>query len=131
MKKIAGDIIILHICTKNHNHMRYGSWDNEVRQIFLSFRAIFLHFDPPPLTTHKIKIFKKWKECLEMPSFYICVPKITTVYIMYASWDMECDRHNCCHFGPFFALSPHCWPRKLKFWNNVKKSWRYYPYTHV
>ena len=23
MKKIAGDII-LHVCTKNHNHMRYG-----------------------------------------------------------------------------------------------------------
>ena len=28
MKKIAGDIIILHMCTKNHNHM-FGSWDME------------------------------------------------------------------------------------------------------
>ena len=26
-KKIAGDIIILHMCTKNHNHMTYSSWD--------------------------------------------------------------------------------------------------------
>ena len=25
MKKIDGDIIILHLGTKNHNHMRYGS----------------------------------------------------------------------------------------------------------
>ena len=25
MKNIAGDIIILHICTKNYNHMMYGS----------------------------------------------------------------------------------------------------------
>ena len=25
MKKIAGDITILHMCTKNHNQMRYGS----------------------------------------------------------------------------------------------------------
>ena len=29
MKKIAGDIIILHICTKNHNHMMYSSSDME------------------------------------------------------------------------------------------------------
>ena len=28
VKNIAGDII-LHLCTKNHNHMRYGSWDME------------------------------------------------------------------------------------------------------
>ena len=28
MKKIAGDII-LHMCTKNHNHMIYGSCDTE------------------------------------------------------------------------------------------------------
>ena len=27
MKKNAGDIIILHICTKNHDHMMYDSWD--------------------------------------------------------------------------------------------------------
>ena len=25
MKKIAGDIIILYMCTKNHNHMRFSS----------------------------------------------------------------------------------------------------------
>ena len=25
MKKLAGDIIILRKCTKNHDHMRYGS----------------------------------------------------------------------------------------------------------
>ena len=29
MKKASGDVTILHICTKNHNHMRYGSWDTE------------------------------------------------------------------------------------------------------
>ena len=28
-KKIAQDIIILHMCTKNHNHMRYSSWYTE------------------------------------------------------------------------------------------------------
>ena len=29
MKKFTGDIIILRVCTKNHNHMMYGSWDTE------------------------------------------------------------------------------------------------------
>ena len=29
MKKIAGYIIMLHMCTKNHNHVRYGCWDTE------------------------------------------------------------------------------------------------------
>ena len=29
MKKKAGDIIILHMLTKNHNHMRYRSRDTE------------------------------------------------------------------------------------------------------
>ena len=36
-----------------------------------------------------------------------------------------------CHFRPFFALLPHYWPRKLKFGKNVKKTWRYYPFTYV
>ena len=29
MKNLAGDIIILHICTINNNHLIYGSWDIE------------------------------------------------------------------------------------------------------
>ena len=28
-KTIAGDIIILHMCTKKYNHMRYSPWDTE------------------------------------------------------------------------------------------------------
>ena len=27
MKKTPGDIIILHMCTKNYDYMMYGSWD--------------------------------------------------------------------------------------------------------
>ena len=27
MKKIPGDIITLHMCTKNNDHMMYGSWN--------------------------------------------------------------------------------------------------------
>ena len=73
MIKIVGDIIILHVCTKNHNHMIYGSWDTEWgRQKFLSFWAIFCTFTT--LTTWKIKTFKKWKHHLEILSAYTCAP---------------------------------------------------------
>ena len=43
MKKVTGDGIILHMCTKNHNHMMYSSWDMEYdRQLFV----ILGHFLP-------------------------------------------------------------------------------------
>ena len=75
-KKTPGDIIILHKCTKNHDHMLYCSWDmvHDRCNCYFSFWAIFCPFTP--LTTQKIKISKKWKKHLEISSFYTCVPKI-------------------------------------------------------
>ena len=47
LKKAPGDIIILHICTINDNHMMYGSYDMECnRQNFLSFWTDFWAFPP-------------------------------------------------------------------------------------
>ena len=72
LKKTSGDIIILHICTTNENHMMYGSWDMECdRHKFLSFWTVFCPFTP--LWTQKIKILKKWKKHLKILSFYKCV----------------------------------------------------------
>ena len=63
MKKIASDIIILHMCTKNHNHMMYASWKMECnRHKFLSFWTIFCRF-----TTQLTPKFKIWKKCTERP----------------------------------------------------------------
>ena len=76
LKKIkiaAGDIIILHMCTKNDNHMMYGSWDMEChKHNFLSFWVIFWPFTP--LTIQNIKILEKWKKHLDILLFYTCVP---------------------------------------------------------
>ena len=45
LKKTPGDIIILHICTVNDNHMMYGSWYMERDgQNFLSFWTVFYPF---------------------------------------------------------------------------------------
>ena len=48
IKKVPGDIIILHQCTINDNHMMHGSWNmKRDRQIFLSFWTVFCPFTPP------------------------------------------------------------------------------------
>ena len=95
MKKMPGDIILLHMCTINEDHMMYDSWNTRHnRQNFLSFWAIFCPFTL--LTTGKIKISKKWKKVL-------CT--INDDHMMYDSWDME---HNSfCNLESFFALLPH------------------------
>ena len=56
MKKIVGDIIILHMCTKIH---MVSEIQNET-QNFLSFWVIFCPFNTPsPLNDPENQIFKK------------------------------------------------------------------------
>ena len=58
IKKTPGDIIILHLCTTNDDHIMYGSWDiKRDKHNFLSFWAIFLAFYPH--NNQKIKFQKK------------------------------------------------------------------------
>ena len=103
-KTTPADTIILHMCTKNQNYMMYDSWDMEGdRQNFLSFWAIFCPFTP--LITQKIKILKKWKNHLEMSTFYIYVSKTMIVWCMLPEIWSATDR-TFCHFGPFIALLP-------------------------
>ena len=100
MKKFARDII-LHICTKTHNHMMYDSWDTEWdRQNFLSLWTAFCPFTP--LTTPKNKILKNWKK-------------------LYCSLDMAHNGCNCyfsfwANFCPFTSLTA----QKIK----IKKKWK-------
>ena len=58
LKKTPGDIINLHKCTKNHDHMLYCSLDIARNGCnYFSLWAIFCPF--PSLKAQKIKIFKK------------------------------------------------------------------------
>ena len=71
MKKASGGVIILHMCTKNQDHMIYPSWDVECdKQIFLSFWAMFCSF--ATLLTPKIKIWKKHKKPGYIIFLYMC-----------------------------------------------------------
>ena len=101
MIKNSGNVIILHVRTKNHDHMMYASWDMEhERHIFLSFWTIFL-----PFTTLTLTKSKFWKNEKKAPGDIIILHLFTTNgnQMMYGSWDMERDRQNC------FVILGHFW----------------------
>ena len=64
-----------------------------------SFWAIFCPFTL--LTAQKIKIFKKWKKSLKIPSSYICLPKIMirwcTVPEIWCATNRRMDRQKKWH----------------------------------
>ena len=105
MKKTTGDISFytsvpkIMMCTKNHDHMQYCSWDMVCDRCncYFSFWAIFCPFTS--LTAQKIKIKKKHLEI----SFYNSVPKI--MIICYTVPETLCLMDVIIfYFGPFFAL---------------------------
>ena len=107
MYKKPADIILLHMCTINEDHMMSGFWNiRHDRQSFLSFWAIFCPLTL--LTTWKIKILKNMKK-KKITGDIIILQLCTTNenHMMYGSRDMNCSRHFFCHFGPLFALFHH------------------------
>ena len=107
-KKTPRDIIILHICTINYNHMMYGSCDMECnRQNFLSFWTIFCPFTCQ--WTQKIKIKKKKKKNEKNAQRY---HHFTQVHHKWQSW----------------CMVPEVWSvtgRILSFWTV------FCPFTHL
>ena len=108
MKEKTGDIIILHKCTKNHDHIACRFWDmaHDRCNCYFSFWAIFCPFTP----AWKMKISKEWKK---KPGDIIILHKCTKTHdhMLYCSWDMTCDGCNSyfsfwASFFFFFALLP-------------------------
>ena len=130
MEKTPEDIIILHMCIINDNHIMYGSWDMEHdEQNHLSFWTIFLPFYPP--NNPKKQNFEKMKKT----TGYIIILHRCTInhnHIMYVSWDMEHDRQNflsfwtiVCTFTPLTT-----WKIKiLKNWKKLLKILSFYTYV--
>ena len=125
MKKFAGDIIILHMSTKNHNHMMYGSWDLECnRQNCLPLWTVFCPFTP--LWTQKIKILKNEKNTWRCYHF-------TNVYHKSQSCDIWTSRYRVqqtkffLSFWTIFYLFTSRTTGKIK----ILKNWRYHHFTQV
>ena len=92
------------MCTKNHNHMMYSSWETDKN--ILSFWAIFCPFtSPPPSNDPECQNFeKKWKKWLETLSFYTFMCTINEDHMIYGSWNIRCNRQK---FSSFWAIF---WP---------------------
>ena len=97
-KKTPGDIIILHRCSINDNHMMYGSRHIKHDRHFLTFY--------PPNNPKKSKFWENEKQHLEILSFCTCVPQMTIIWCIVPDISSLTDR-TFCHFGPFFILLPH------------------------
>ena len=107
-KKKPGDIIILHKCVINGNHMMYGSWD--MKHDGQNFFVILDYFLPFYLTNNlKNQNLGKVKK---MPGDIIISHKFTKNHDhkLYCSLDMVCNRCNCYFsfwaiFCPFTSLT--------------------------
>ena len=115
-KKTPGDIIILHKCNKNHDHILYCSLDM-VRNgcnCYFAFWAIFCPFNP--LTARKIKIIKKWKKRWRYHHFTIVYQKswsYAILFLRYDTWQMQLFLFWAI-FCPFTQNSPK---------NQIFKTW--------
>ena len=80
-------VIFLYMCTKNQDHMMYGSWDMKcTRQNFLSSWAIFCPFTP---NSRKNENIKNEKKSLEISLFYRSVPKLMIIgYTVLEIWQV-------------------------------------------
>ena len=115
MKKIAGDII-LHMCSKIHNHMWYNSWHIEcTRQNVLSFWAIFCPFNL--LTTRKIKHFEKTKrQSGDIIILHLCVTNDIILCKLPEKWSATIF----CHFWSVFCTFTLLTTQKIK----ISKKWK-------
>ena len=105
--------------------LRQGAWWTEFFVILDSFFVLL----PPPLTTWKIKLLKKWKNTWDIIILHMCT--INEKHIMYGSWDMEHDGHNFLSFWTIFCPFTPLTTRKVKILKKGEKPWRYYHFTNV
>ena len=115
MKELARDII-LHMCTKNHNHMRYSFWDTESEgQIFFvilghCFFLLPAPHPPPHPTTQKIKTLKKWKSIWRCHHFAHVYQKSQSHDVCFLRYGVQQTAKWQCfvilgHFWPFTPLA--------------------------
>ena len=111
------------------------------RHNVLSFQAIFCSFAPS--LTLKIKIWKKCKKTLpgDIILFHTCtinqdqdhIKIINQNHMMYGSWNSwnAIDRIFLSSWAIFCPFTPLTVPKKSKFQQNEKNTWRYHHLTQV
>ena len=108
--------------------MMYGSWNIKCKgQIFLSFWAMLLPFDPP--NNPKNQNLEKIKKFLKILSFYTCVPQMTTV--MHGFWCIKHDRQDFLSFWAIFCPFTPLTIQKIKILKKWKKLLEILSFTQV
>ena len=118
MKKKPENIIILHNCTKNHDHMLHCSWDMmcDGCTIYLFILGYFCPFNP--LTTQKIKIFLKWKQRYH---HFTRVPKIMVTWPMVP--EIWCITYRRTDGWKKWHLELGVPPKNLQLFSNTLAIW--------
>ena len=116
-KKIAGDIIILHRCTKKHNHMRHSSWDTEWDNFF--FFVILGHFLP----------FKNLKNIWRYYPFTHVHHKSKSYDVWFLRYKVQ--RTKFLSFQAIFCSLTLLRTQKIKILKNKKNIQRYYHFRVV
>ena len=131
IKKIPGDIILLHMCTINEDQIIYGSWNERRDTYFFVILGQFLSFHPSDNPGNQN--FEKLKK---IPGDVIILHMwtINENQMMHGYWNMERSRFFFFFFFIFDCFLCFCLPvdpENQKFWNNEKNKWKYYHFAHV
>ena len=116
-KKTPEDIIILHVCTVNDNHMMYGSWDMERNwQNFFTFWTFFTLL--PPYAFRKSQFWNNEKNTWRYYHF-------THVYHKWQSYHVLFLRYEVWWTEFFVILHCFCPSTPLTIWKiKILKNWK-------
>ena len=124
MKTFAGDIIILHMCTKNHNHMRYSSWDTKWDGIFCHFGPYFAFLTPSPPKPNNLQnqnLKKNEKNIYRCHHFKLVLQKNTIIWFMLTQIWSSCIDIIFLSFQVIFCFFVPLLTPKIKIWKKCKK----------
>ena len=116
-KKKPGDVIILHKCTKNYNHMVYCSWYGVWHVIVIFYFGLFFALLPhnfPEKWKFKKNEKNTWRYC-HFAQVYQKSWSYAILFLRCGTWQML-----IFILGYFFPFYPPNSPKKSKFQNNEK-----------
>ena len=132
MNKIAGDIITLHMCTKNLHHMRHSSWETEwdrlealkhENNILWEVSTRYIKKSHMCEKPEKSEFWKNEQNCWRYYHF-TRVPKTSIIWGTVLRYRV---RQNCLSFWTIFGPSTPPSPlttQKTKILKNEKSTWR-------
>ena len=113
MKKASGDVIILHMCTKNHDPVIYASWDMKCNRQF--FVILGLWFFSPLILKFII-----WKKCRKKPWRFYPFTHEGMADSFLSLWE------NFCHLALLTTRKIRILKKWKKKHHTHTHTWRYY-----